>query len=291
MAEVPQTKTPVSGSEPPLYAPETGFSLFLKLFIVPAGIVAAALGIFLLGSMALEHPKTAEQYLQELRGDSTTRRWQAAFELSRMLNSGEKVQFNQDLRDQLVGAYAEAGKDDPKIREYLSLVLGALKEKSAVSILGATSASGNSQEIRVNSLWALGNIEDPAGGPAALTALSDPDSGVQLMAVGALSAMRYKPAAQALRGALDSNDADLQFNSAVALARMGDKAGVPVLLKDMERRAEGGPSDIARQQKLAAIEAAKELADPRLLAAVKDLSKNDEDMQVRDAAIKALKEK
>jgi len=83
-----------SGSEPPLYAPESGASLFVKLFIVPAGIVAVALGIFLLGTLALQHPKTAEQYLQELKSDSTSKRWQAAFELSRMLSQGEKIQFD-----------------------------------------------------------------------------------------------------------------------------------------------------------------------------------------------------
>lgn len=291
MAEAPKPSSAGSGSEPPLYAPETGLSLFVKLFIVPAGIVAGALGIFLLGSIALEHPKTAEQYLQELRGDSTTKRWQAAFELSRMLNSGEKVQFNEDLRGQLVGAYAEADKDDPKVREYLALVLGALKEKSAVSILGATTVPENTKEIRVNSLWALGNIEDPKGGPAAMAALSDNDRGIQLMAVGALSAMRYQPAGKALRGMLEVDSPDLQFNAAVALARLGDPSGVPVLLRAMGQKTEGGTEsgEMGRQQKIQAIEVAKELGEPKLMAAVKDLAKKDEDMRVRDAAIKALK--
>ncbi|HXL73635.1 MAG TPA: hypothetical protein VN963_08430, partial [bacterium] len=60
MSESQPNPSPESG---PLYAPETGFSLFIKLFIVPAVIVLVALGIFYLGTMALQHPKTAEQYL------------------------------------------------------------------------------------------------------------------------------------------------------------------------------------------------------------------------------------
>jgi hypothetical protein len=83
MSDSQQNPSSESG---PLYAPETGFSLFIKLFIVPAVIVLVALGIFYLGTMALQHPKTAEQYLEELKSDNTSRRWQSAYELSRMLN-------------------------------------------------------------------------------------------------------------------------------------------------------------------------------------------------------------
>src|SRR5579872_4931425 len=74
----PNNPPPQGGNEPPLYAAETGFSLFMKLFIVPAIIVGVALGIFLLGTIALQHPKTASQYLHELKSDSTEKRWQAA---------------------------------------------------------------------------------------------------------------------------------------------------------------------------------------------------------------------
>ena len=113
MTESQHQPTGNGSQEPPLYAAESGLSLFIKLFIVPAGIVAVALGIFLLGTLALQHPKTAEQYLQELKSDSTSKRWQAAFELSRMLSQGEKIQFDGNLRAQLVQTFVDAKKDDP----------------------------------------------------------------------------------------------------------------------------------------------------------------------------------
>src|SRR5689334_22046182 len=114
-----ESKSGPQGNQDPLYAPESGFSLFLKLFIVPAGIVAVALGIFFLGTLALQHPKTAQQYLEELKSDSTSRRWQAAYELSRIMNQGEKIQFDDKLRTQLVETFAGAKDDDPRVREYL----------------------------------------------------------------------------------------------------------------------------------------------------------------------------
>src|SRR5690348_15539673 len=155
--------TPGPNGPGPTYAPESGLSLFVKLFIIPAGIVLIALGIFFLGTLALQHPKSATQYLEELKSDSTSRRWQAAYELSRMLNQGEKVQFDGDLKVELVKTFEGAAQDDPRIREYLALVLGRLKEKSAVPAL-CSALKDESVDVKVYSLWAIGNIEDPSGG-------------------------------------------------------------------------------------------------------------------------------
>lgn len=290
MAETPLTPTGNSGSEPPLYAPETGFSLFIKLFIVPAGIVAVALGIFLLGTIALQHPKSASQYLEELKSDSTSKRWQAAYELSRMLAQGEKIQFDDNLRAQLVQTYADAKKDDPRIREYLALVLGHLREKSAVAAL-ADGTKDESVDVKIYSLWALGNIEDPAGGEAALAAMNDPDPGVQRMAVGAVSALRYAPAKFPLEKNLGSSNLGLKFDSAVALARLKDDAAVPVLMEMLNMKSTGDAAhdEIIQSAKLAAIEASGELPSPKLKDQVAAMAKNESDLKVRDAAIQALK--
>lgn len=290
MTEPSQNSPNSSGPEPPLYAPESGFSLFIKLFIVPAGIVAIALGIFFLGTLALQHPKTAQQYLEELKSDSTSRRWQAAYELSRIMNQGDKIQFDDNLKAQLVATFAGAKDDDPRVREYLALVLGRLKEKSAVPEL-SKAVKDNSNDVKIYSLWAIGNIEDAAGGPAALEAMSDPDTGVQRMAVGAVSALRYAPAKNALEANLTNSNQALKYDSAVALARLKDEKAIPILLDMMALKASGKPEDdeIIQSAKLAAIEGSKELSNIQLHQKVVDLSKNDPDLKVRDAALQLLK--
>ncbi len=277
-------------NQDPMYAPESGFSLFIKLFIVPAGIVAIALGIFFLGTLALQHPKTAQQYLEELKSDSTSRRWQAAYELSRIMNQGDKIQFDDNLKAQLVSTFAGAKDDDPRVREYLALVLGRLKEKSAVPEL-SKAVKDNSSDVKIYSLWAIGNIEDAAGGPAALEALSDPDPGVQRMAVGALSSLRYVPAKNALEANLNSSNQALKYDSAVALARLKDEKAVATLLDMMALKATGKAEDdeIIQSAKMAAIEGSKEFSNTQLHQKVVDLSKNDPDLKVRDAALQVLK--
>jgi HEAT repeat protein len=290
MSENKPASSPETGG--PLYAPETGFSLFLKLFIVPAAIVAVALGIFLLGTLAVQHPKTAAQYLEEFRSDSTSRRWQAALELSRLLTQGEKVQFDGPLRAELVQAFVAAKTDDSRVREYLALVLGSLQEKSAIPAL-IDAVQDSSINVKVNSLWALGNIEDQAGGPAALKALSDPDPGVELMAVGALNAIRYAPAKLSLEGNLENPSQPMRYNSAVALARLGDDKAVPVLLEMMNLKATGKPEEdqMLEPAKLSALEGAKALSSAVLHAKVIEMSQNDPSLKVREAALEILKAK
>lgn len=290
MAEPIQNTSPDNGGDQgPLYAPESKLSLFIKLFIVPALIVVFCLGIFLLVTITLEHPKTAQQYLEELRSDSTTRRWQSALELSRMLNNGEKIQFDDSLRAELVKTFVDAKTDDPKVREYLALVLGRLKEKSAVPAL-SDAVHDESGDVKIYSLWALGNIEDPAGGPAALSALSDTDQAVRRMAVGALSAMKYAPAKEALENNLGDSNQALRYDSAVALARLKDEKAVPTLLEMMKLKPTGQSGDeMIQSAKLAAIEGTQELNNASLHEQLVALSKNDPDLKVRDAALQALK--
>lgn len=302
MTEPVQTPPPSNGSEStpapapetnppgPLYAPESGFSLFVKLFIVPAAIVAVALGIFLLGTFSLQHPKTATQYLQELRSDSTEKRWQSAYELSRMLAQGETIQFDDNLKAQLVEAFTAGKKDDPRLRQYLALVLGHLKVASAVPAL-VDGVSDDSQDVKIYSLWALGNIGDPAGGQAALSALEVSDPAVQCMAAGALGSMRYEPAKFPLEKNLESTNDDLRFDSAVALSRLKDPQAVPVLMEMLTLKPTGNPEKdlVIPSAKMAAIEGALELKDVKLLEQITVMSKKDPDLKVRDAAIQALK--
>jgi HEAT repeat protein len=267
----------------------SGISLFLKLFVLLAVLVGVvATGVFYFGSSLWKRPDGAARLLEELKSGGRHGRWQAAFELARLINQGQENQFNQELRAGLVKALEDSANDDPRVREYLALVLGTLKEKSAVEALAQAALDGN-DDVKTYSLWALGNIADEAGGPAALQALSDRDEGVRRMAVGALSAMRYEPARTALRKNLRDASRAIRYDSAVALARLKDEKAVPTLLEMLSLKAASKPSDsIIRSAKLAAIDGTMEMPDARLKAEVEKLSRDEPDVVVRGAAIQAI---
>jgi HEAT repeat protein len=144
--------------------------------------------------------------------------------------------------------------------------------------------------VKIYSLWALGNIEDPAGGPAALAAMNDADATVQRMAVGALSALKYEPAKFPLEKNLDSANQALRYDSAVALARLKDEKAVPTLMEMLSLKTTGQPTDeIVQSAKIAAIEGTQSIPSAAFHQKLTDLSKNDPDLKVREAALDALK--
>jgi HEAT repeat protein len=112
---------------------------------------------------------------------------------------------------------------------------------------------------------------------------------VKRMAVGALSAMRYAPARNALEAELGDTNPAIRYDSAVALARLKDGKAAPTLLEMMALKPTGQPDDITQSAKLAGIEGALELPDPQLRGKVEELAKDDPDIKVKEAALQALK--
>ena len=61
--------------------------LVARFFLLPLLVVGAAVGIFLVFNLMTFERRTPRDYLQEVRGGTANRRWQAAFELSRSLGN------------------------------------------------------------------------------------------------------------------------------------------------------------------------------------------------------------
>jgi HEAT repeat protein len=103
--------------------------------------------------------------------------------------------------------------------------------------------------------------------------------------------MRYEPAKFALEKNLEGSDQALRYDSAVALARIKDEKAVPTLLEMMNLKPSGKPEDdqIIQSAKITAIDGAQELPDAALKDKVVDLSKNESDIKVREAALASLK--
>jgi HEAT repeat protein len=136
----------------------------------------------------------------------------------------------------------------------------------------------------------LGAIADPSGLPTLTGALVDTDPGIRKTAAYALGAFDHDPtAAGALHPLVDDPVADVRWNAALALARLGDSAGVPVLEQMLDRRLLAQVPDITpEQQEDAMISALQALAtlgvsiDPGVLDRLAD---EDPSLKVRQAAI------
>jgi HEAT repeat protein len=274
--------------------------LVLQFFIFPLSIVAVCVTVFVIFGLIASEGKGPRQYLDEVRTGSTNRRWQAAFELTKVLQA-RKDPALKDPRfvEEAVRTFAESAGDDPRVRRYMALALGRLGDRRAVPALlqaakdSAANGPRSDPETQIYSVWALGAIGDPQAEPALAELAGSEDPGVRKAAVHALGSLPGDASRAALTTALGDRVEDVRWNAAIALARRRDPASVPVLLEMLDRAHLGTVEGMGEAQRmeetlLPAVEAAGVVPDQRLRAPLESLRDHDASLKVREAARAAL---
>ena len=295
--EAPAAATEAEPETPPR---QTTPFLVLQFFIFPMAIVAVCVTVFVIFGLIASEGKGARAYLDEVRTGSANRRWQAAFELSKVLQARKDPSLAEPgFADELVRVFNGASADDPRVRRYLALALGRLGDKRAVPALvqaadprGDTSADPDTQ---VYAVWALGAIGDREAIPTLVKLAGSEDPGLRKAAVHALGSFPDDAASAALLTAVNDPVEDVRWNAAVGLARRRDPAAAPVLLQMMDRRHLATITDLTAEQReeavLQAVQAAGVVPDPALRSALEGLRDSDPIMKVRGAARAALEGK
>ena len=272
-----------------------------RFFLVPLLVVVTAVGIFLAFSLLTFEKRTPADYLQEVRGGSANRRWQAAFELSRSIGTIPAGPERDKLAAESLRIFQSlSGKrpEDVRVRRYLVLVLGKLGDPSAAPAL-LTAARDPDAETRLYAVWALGALHEPRSLDAVLEASQSEDGDVRKMAAYVLGQIGEKRAVPRLQVLAEDRIADVRWNAAIALARKGREGAAPVLRQMLDRQyveqtvkrdvRQDSDEDPVADVLISGLRAAAALKDESLKAAVTTLSEQDRSMKVRQAAIEALK--
>jgi HEAT repeat protein len=272
---------------------ESPKTILFQFVVFPLGIVAIAVGIFFLFGRLASDEQTVPDYLNEVRSGGRRERWQAAYQLSQLINAGEAKKYPNLVND-VARVYAEAKNDDPRIRQYLSMVLGNLGDKRATPLL-IDALADRHPETRIYAALALGRLRDPAAVPPLMQAFADDERDVRKAAAYALGELRDARALPALVAALQDPIADVRYNAAIAVARFGDTRSIGVIREMLDRsrlaRVEGMRPDQMEETMLAAIPALMQIAPEEGRAILGPLSEKDESMRVRSAAKAALSQK
>jgi len=273
--------------------------LVLQFLVFPLAMVAVAVGIFVLFGLITSEGKGPGDYLDLIRTGSSNRRWQAAYELSKVIQQGEDPELEDPaLVNRMVAAFEDAEDDDPRVRRYLALALGRLGRPEAVPALlqyvEASRVGGGDpdSETQIYAVWSLGAIEDPAAIPELVALAGDDDPGLRKTAVHALGVFDAAEATEALHVALGDPVEDVRWNAAAALARHGDVAAVPVVEQMLDRellaRSDTVTPEQAEEILLQGVAAAAFLRDPGLDGRLEALGEDDPSLKVRDAARRTL---
>ncbi len=263
----------------------------LQLFLVPAFVVAACVGVFFFFGWLVSDEKTGVDYLNEIRAGSESRRWQAAFELSKIITMKSEKKRMEGLVPEMVAAFEQAEDDDERVRHYLALSLGHLGDDTATPAL-VKALGDDDPTTRLYAGWALGNIGDQRAVPGLIELVGDDDAGVRKIATYALGAIGDESAIPRLQVALSDPVNDVSWNAAVALAQLGDGSGEAQLLQMLDQEFLQGFAEMNEGQRLlateSAIKASALLRSETLTLTLRSLADGHPNLAIREAALSAL---
>ena len=279
-------------------------TLIVQLVVIPLGVVAFCVALGGLFMWLTSERKDFDDYVRALQSSSGTKRgqqaqyllnyiqeskrWQGIFDVTAQI-SGDREQFlarNPAAVAQLTQVFEESAGQDAKTRRYLALVLGLLADNQALPALRRGLNDSDADTVK-NCLWALARLRDNESVPVIIGLTKHEEAPVRLMAVYALGFLDGPP--PALVAALNDPDEMVKWNAAFALANKGDRAGRDQLVKLLDKDYVDRFTDITMQNRQRyRIAAVNWLAKLDETSALEKVSREDVDLQVRNAAIQQL---
>ena len=268
------------------------YVLFYSFFLIPFMIAVFGAVFFLLFKFITYETNSPEDLLNQVKVGSASKRWQSAFELAKILNNPDADPLTDSFKDQLISAYERSVHDDALVRSYLAMAMGSTKD----TIFGKILVSGledETLETRVAAIQAIGFLKYYPATKSIRNLIETTDTQTEkLTATIALGMIGDPSTIPHLIKLLEDEEANIRWDAAIALAKMGDNSGAYIIerLLDREYLKQFEQIDPLEEKKviMIAIKTASILFDKRFEDKLSLLSKNVQDLSVRNAAIKAL---
>ena len=191
----------------------------------------------------------------------------------------------------MIDTFREADRDDPRVRRYLALALGHVGDPQAVPVLLEALSDGD-PETRIYAIWALGSLGDDRAVEPLLELVQHDDPGLRKMAVYSLGTLGAEESRATLQAALGDYEMDVAWNAAIALAKLGDDSGRDRIFQMLDRKFLSSVADMTEEQRseamMNAMKGAVLLGDPSFQPSLTEISEQDPNLKVRQAAFEAL---
>ena len=263
-----------------------------SFFIIPFLIAVFCVLLFAGMHLLTREQRTAYDYLEDVKTGGATKRWQGAFELSKVLANSRFQPSDDRLLSELIKAFENAKNDDPRVRQYLALAMGRTGRGEFVAPL----IKGLKDETEANIpslIYALGMIGDQKAVATLHEYANHADSRIRSITTVALGNIASPESKNILKNHLKDLEPNVQWGAAISLARMGDASGKAILTQMLDRKYwrdfEEVDSDERTNLMLTAISSGALLNDADLNKKIQILAKNDTNMKIRATALEVLK--
>lgn len=263
-----------------------------SFFVIPFFIALSCVLLYSGMKLLTREQRDAYDYLEDVRVGSLSKRWQSAFELSKMLNNPDLIPDDARFAEKMISAFQNARHDDKRVRRYLALAMGRTGNPKFLSPLLKDISTEEGEDLYAF-IYALGMLKDKRGARVLHQYLDHSNARIRSATVASLGNIGDVHSKKFLKKSLSDPEPNVQWGSALSLAEMGDAAGKMIIAQLLNREyLKQFPAVDAQEQNylmLAAIKAAENLNEPDLHKRIKKLAATEKDMKVRSAAIAAGK--
>ncbi len=263
-----------------------------SFFIIPFLIAVFCVMLFAAINLLTQEKRTAKDYLNDVKIGGSTKRWQAAFELSKILANPKLLPKQENFYDELISTFEHATTDDNRVRQYLALAMGRTGKKEFVKPL-INGLVDEKEENLAALIYALGMLKDKEALEAINPYVDHPNARIRSTAVVALGNIGDGESKNILIKALADPEPNVEWGAAISLAQLGDNSGKQTLLQLLNRDYLSKFSEVDMDEQtnlmLTTLEAITHLQDSDLTKRIEELSRTDQNMKIRSAALKILK--
>jgi len=262
-----------------------------SFFIIPFLIAVSCLLLFTGIHLLTQEKRTAYDYLEDVKLGGLTKRWQAAFELSKILANSDLLPSDERFSNELISAFKHSRHDDDRVRQYLALAMGRTGRPEFITPLinGLTDEKDRNLAAII---YALGMLKAKEATSVLYSYVEHSEPRVRSITVVALGNIAAEESIPVIKRALGDSEANVRWGAALSLATMDDGSGKAILLNLMDRDYFMNFPEVDQREQnhliIAAIEASARLNDSDLNNKIKQLSKSEKNMQVRATAMEHL---
>ena len=216
--------------------PSKVYALFYSFFLIPFMIAIFGALFFFMFQFLTYEKSTPSDLLDNIQSGSTTKRWQSAFELSNMLDAS-KIQNKNLFNSKLVALYEKSKYDDKRVRTYLALAMGKTGDQHFGPYLIEAAKSDADLTNRIAAIRSLGMLKYDKSCKILKDIILDSDfDSEKLSAIISLGVIGNRKYNKVLIQMLDYEEANIRWDAAIALAKMGDKSGIGIIINLLDRK-------------------------------------------------------
>ncbi len=268
------------------------YVLFYTFFLVPLMITVFGVLFFVIVRFVTYESGDPYHYLNQIKVGSASKRWQSAYELSKILSTDNKILDEKQFKVNLSSAYQKSIHDDSKVRTYLALAMGKTEDEFYAPHL-IEGINDDVLDNRLAAIKSLGLIRYKNADSKLIEIINQSDNNEErLAATISLGQIGSNESKQILKVLLDDKEPNIRWDAAVALAKMGDDSGSDIIELLLTRNYYYNFKEVdnweQEQAILVAINVATNINNSIINKNLEVLAKTDKSMKVRDAALQAI---